>query len=117
MDHCDNPAILHNQFSIVNNHTVFHNPNSNTFKKALIISCAEKAIGQNKYWLNEKTIDIKEYLEKEILVNTNIESNETEILEAKIWVIENLKDHTVYKETENEEQKTLSVWGVINNKK
>ena len=30
MDHCNNPNILHDQLPKVNNHIVYHNPDSNT---------------------------------------------------------------------------------------
>lgn len=53
-NHCDNPAILNDKLPKVKNHTTFHNPDSYTLKKALIIRYAGKAIGWYKYWLNIK---------------------------------------------------------------
>lgn len=51
-----------------------------------------------------------------ILVNTNIYSSETKISVAKIWEIENWKDHSVYEEVQNEGHNSVSVIWVVANK-
>lgn len=46
-----------------------------------------------------------------ILVNTNLELNEIKISVAKIRNLENWKDHSGYKEVDNEGQNTASADG------
>lgn len=125
-NHCDNPAILNDKLPKVKNHTAFHNPDSYNLKKALIIRYAGKAIGWYKYWLNIKKHwhqrTCKHRLEqskgmqiswRKTLGNTNIESSEIQILEAKF---EKLKTWKIIVSTRKLGIKcrTLSVTGVVN---
>ena len=114
----------------INDHIVYINPELYTREKVVIISRAEKPTGKNKYWFNVKSIDtgsfrsvdfskVKDwdYLEEEVLINNITEpDNSIEILKAKMNEFENLKDHKVFEEVENEGQRVISVRWVITKK-
>ena len=40
-----------------NDHIEYCNPDNDTWEKVLVIGCAGKATGQNKYWFNIKNLD------------------------------------------------------------
>ena len=112
-----------------NDHIEYCNPDNDTWEKALVIGCAGKATGQNKYWFNIKNLDtgnfysidfnkVKKwkYLQEEILINSSNDSENIKILDAKMKEISKWKDHKIFEEVVDKGQNTVSVRWVITKK-
>ena len=106
-----------------NDHIKYCNPDNDTWEKALVIGHAGKATGQNNYWF--KNLDTGDFYSidfnkwkylQEILINSSSDSENIQILDAKMKEISNQKDHKVFEEVVDEGQNTVSVTWVITKK-
>ena len=104
----------------------YEDPDTNEWRKAMIISQAGKASGKNKYWFNVKDLedDTMKSVDFENIrswKNCNEEvllcKNDTfEVVEAKLRELENWKNNNVYNEVEDDGQSQVSVRWVITEK-
>ena len=107
---------------------LYHNPDHNSWNKALIISRAGKAKGKNNSWFNVKDITQDEHIsihfskikgwkniEEEELIATP-SGNNVEILEAKQAELNSWVKHNVFDEVEDRGQKVVSVRWLISQK-
>ena len=121
-------TVLNNILPKVRSTFLYHNPDHNSWNKALIISRAEKANSKNNSWFNVKDITQDEHIsidlskikgwkniEEEALIATPSDNN-VEILEAKQAELNSWIKHNVYEEIEDRGQKVVSVRWVISQK-
>ena len=103
-----NPTKLTGVIPSLKSKITYEDPDTNEWRKAMIISQAGKASGKNKYWFNVKDLEddtmksvgfenIRSWknLNEEVLLC----KNETfEVVEAKLRELENWKNNNVYNE-------------------
>ena len=121
-----NPTKLTGVIPSLKSEITYEDPDTNEWRKAMIISRAGKASGKNKYWFNVKdleddTVKSVDFENIRSWKNLNEEvslcKNETfEVVEAKLRELENWKNNNVYNEVEDDGQSQVSVRWVITEK-
>ena len=121
-----NPTKLTGVIPSLKSEITYEDPDTNEWRKAMIISRTGKASGKNKYWFNVKdleddTVKSVDFENIRSWKNLNEEvslcKNETfEVVEAKLRELENWKNNNVYNEVEDDGQSQVSVRWVITEK-
>ena len=116
-----NSPVISDTFPKVKSKIVYHNPESNSWNEALVLSRAGKSSGKNKSWFNikyikedkHKSVDFsrikgwKNASEEVLIAHSN--DNNIEILQAKQVELQNWNKHKVYEEVEDNDQRVISV--------
>lgn len=112
----------------INYNIVYHNPHSNTWDKALVIGRSGQATGPNKYCFYVKTMYRANFLStdfskitdckllNEEIISNSSETNDIQILNAKMKETDNWKKHGKTFLKSNKGQSTISVRWVVTKK-
>ena len=121
-----NPTKLTGVIPSLKSEITYEDPDTNEWRKAMIISRAGKASGKNKYWFNVKDLedDTMKSIDFENIRNwKNLSEevllckNETfQVVEAELRELENWKNNNVYHKIEDDGQSQVSVRWVITEK-
>ena len=127
-DNIINPIKLTGLLPKINSKIVYHNPETQSWNEALVLSRAGKSTGRNRTWLNTKNLgddyhqsvdfsSIKDWqnVEEEVLVTSYSDTN-IDILRAKSAELKNWQKHHVYDEVDDIGQTTVSVRWVVSQK-
>ena len=124
----NNPTKTSGILPKTNTKVIYHNPDTDSWNKALVIGRAGKSTGKNKTWVNVKNLQDNSHqsvdfskiegwknIEEEVLISKYSDIN-IDIIKAKSIELENWKTHNVYEVVENTGQSFVSLRWVIHEK-